>query len=213
MSRLWSQNSHGERCAVVVDHATFLADECDDAGLRGDADHLRSAAARLVCMLREADDKDDAARASVVERNRATASLRRCSHRLNLEIEARLPFDDAVGFSTAASLALEASTRFRLQRLAPAQRALLNDVVRETEEMLRLRLAAEDAACEAHFAAHAARGRAKGLGFELRADCERAKARLLSVLDPESDAWRRVSRRIIRTRRPDVWFAQRLPQR
>ena len=178
MSRPWSSNSHGERCAVVVDNAVFLADEADDTGIGGDANHLRSSAARLVCLLREADDKDVAARAVVVERNRATAQLRRCSHRLNLEIEARLPFEEAIGFSTAASLALEASTRFRLRRLSDAQRTLLADVVRDTEVTLRLRSAAEDAACEAHFVAHAGRARAISLSFELRADCERTKARL-----------------------------------
>ena len=210
MSRPWTSTTVADRCRVVVDNAEFLADECGDAGLDDDGDHLRAGAARLALLLQESARRDEAVRAAVDVRKHRMAQLRRVAHRLNLEIELRLPFAESIELSTAAHLALESSTRFRLERLGPEQRSVLGVVVDEVSVALAAREDAERDCFSAYAAAHAARGRVVAVAHGLRADCERVKAHLLAVLPPDDAAYARVSRRVLRTRRPDAWMARHL---
>jgi hypothetical protein len=206
MSRRWITRAFVDRANVVIDNAELLADEGCDAELFSEADALRLLASKLKIHVEEAE-----ARAVDVERvrdqrNEALDVLRRASHRFCLEIEARLPFEDAIVLLTTARLSLEPSTRYRLERITPGQRAALGVVVDEVSGALENFHRIEQLTFDTTSRAYMTRARVQALSYELRGSCERMKAMLLVVLPQRSDACKRVSRLVVRTRRPDAWF-------
>lgn len=212
MSRCWTTPNLLDRARVVVDHAEFIADEACDAGLGPVSDDVRLKSSRLQLAIEEAEAREAEARHSSTQRATAFSLLKRASNRLSLEIDLRLPFEEAIELLTTVRLACEPATRFRLDRLNTRQRSSLGNVVDDTDAALRGLDQAERHHFESAARANAARARTTAQAHDLRADCERVKALLLVSLEPNSDAWRRVSRRVIRTRRPDGYYARRLPQ-
>ena len=99
----------------------------------------------------------------------------------------------------------------RNARLTPAQRAALGAVVDDVSTALEAFHRVEQQTFEATSQAYITRARVQGLSYELRGQCERMKAMLLVVLPSSSEAGKRVSRLVVRTRRPDAWF-QRVMQ-
>jgi hypothetical protein len=211
MTRCWTTPHLLDRARVVVDHAEFIADEACDAGLGPVSDDIRLKSSRLQLAIEEAEARETEARLSSTQRATAFSLLKRASNRLSLEIDVRLPFDEAIELLTTVRLACEPATRFRLDRLNTRQRSSLGSVVDDTDAALRGLDQAERHHFESAARVNAARARATAQGHDLRADCERVKALLLVSLEVNSDAWRRVSRRVIRTRRPDGYYARRLP--
>jgi hypothetical protein len=210
MSRQWTTTAHSERCRAVVEHAEFFADEASDAGVLDDAGHLRGRAARLAQIVDDSDELFAEAGRAHAELQRARATVQRTSRRLCLAIEGRLSFEESAAHMTTVRLAADSATRFRLQRLDEAQQRALGGVVPDSAAALRRHDDAERRLFDAGAAAHASRARCIALSHELRADCERVKARLLVTVEADSDAWRRISRRVVRTRRPDGYFARKL---
>jgi hypothetical protein len=190
-----------ERVAVVVQHAEAFADEANDAELFEVSDRLRLEAARLAIELEEAEGSVDAVEHARAARRVALMVLRDACALLDAEIEARLPMGQAATLVAWARVSAESTTRFRLKRLDPAQRAQLGRVVDSCEAALARAEAAEEAVLDATAAAFVARVRAVGHAHALRRMLERDKALLLSTLPSSSTAAARVRRRVVRTRR------------
>ncbi len=208
MSRRWITSAFTDRAAVVIDNAELLADEASDAELFTEADGLRLLAARLKIHVEEAEARSADITRVRQERAHALDVLRRASHRFCLEIEARLPFEDAVVLLTTARLSLEPSTRYRLERITSAQRQALGSVVDDVAKALEAFHSVEQLTFDTASQAYRTRARVQALCYELRNDSERLKAMLLVVLPQRSDACKRISRLVVRTRRPDAWFQQ-----
>ena len=206
MARRWITTALTDRAAVVIDNAELLADEACDVELFTEADALRLLASRLKIHVEEAEARTADVTRVREEYRRALDVLRRASHRFCLEIEARLPFEDAVVLLTTARLNLEPSTRYRLERITPAQRQALGAVVDEVTCALAAFHRIEQLTFDTASRAYMTRARVQALSYELRNDSERMKAMLLVVLPQRSDACKRVSRLVVRTRRPDAWF-------
>ncbi len=192
--------AHLERVSVVIQHAEFLADEASDARQFAIADRLRLQAARLAIELEEA-----VMRASVVDdihraRHAHAARLRHACQRLDVELEQRLPPEEAAALIVGMRVSAESLTRYRLKRLTDAQRGQLGSAVDDCERALLQLEVADDRALEATATSFVTRVRAIGHAFALRRQMQRDKATLLSVLVPGSPAAERVRRRIVCTR-------------
>ena len=206
MTRRWITNAFNDRATVVIDNAELLADEACDVELFTEADALRLLASRLKIHVEEAEARSADVTRARQERAQALAVLKRVSHRFCLEIEARLPFEDAISLLTTARLSLEPSTRYRLGRITSAQRAALGAVVDEVTTALAHFERVEQHTFDAASAAYISKARVLALTFQLRSDSERLKAMLLVVVPPRTDASKRISRLVLRTRRPDAWY-------
>ncbi|MDP2341333.1 MAG: hypothetical protein Q8O67_10265 [Deltaproteobacteria bacterium] len=206
MPKRWITTAYTDRAAVVIDNAELLADEACDVELFTEADALRLLASRLKIHVEEAEARTADVTRARQERTQALAVLRRASHRFCLEIETRLPFEDAALLLTMARLSVEPSTRYRLQRITTAQRAALGAVMEEITSALDAFHKVELRTFETASQEYVTRARVLALTYELRNDSERMKAMLLVVVPPRSDAFKRVSRLVVRTKRPDAWF-------
>ena len=206
MSRRWITTAATDRSSVVIDNAELLADEACDVGLFTEADGLRLRAARLGKTVEEGEARDaDSTRIREVRR-RSLELLRRTSHRFCLELESKLAAEDAYGLLTTARLSVEPSMRYRLGRITPAPRVVLGTVVDDATSALTAFHQAELRTFEAASCAYIARARVLAMTCELRSESQRFKAMLLLVIPQGTDAFRRVSRLVVRTRRPDAWL-------
>lgn len=192
--------AHLERIATVIHHAEVLADEASDAQVYDVADRLRLQASRLAIEFEEAQTRgalvDDAHRS----RHEQAARLRNACQRLDVELEARLPPEEAASLVVGVRASAESMTRYRLKRLTEAQRALLGAAVDDCERALLQLEVACDRALEATATAFVTRVRALGHAFALRRQLQRDKTTLLAVLPIGSAAAARVRRRVVCTR-------------
>jgi hypothetical protein len=192
--------AHLDRVSSVIQHAEFLADEANDAEHYDIADRLRLQAARLAIELEEAQTRnavvDDAQRV----RHEQAARLRHACQRLDVELEARLPPEDAAALMVGMRASAESITRYRLKRLTEEQRTLLGASVDDCERALLQLEVAGDRALEATATAFVTRVRALGHAYALRRQLQRDKTTLLGVLPIGSAAAERVRRRVVCTR-------------
>ncbi len=210
MSRNWIASDLTERNRAVCATAHLLADEACDIELFTDADHLRLAADRLLIDIEEADATEAPLLSARDEARVARERLKRAGDRLTLEIDTRFSVEESALLLTTARLALESSTRYRLTALTPEQRALMSAVVDETQGALDALEAAEQRCFRAAASQAFTKARVQGRGYALRGANERVKAMLLVHLPADGAAYRRISRLVVRTRRPDSWFARKL---
>jgi len=193
-----------DRVSIIIGHAEAFADEAADLRIFELSDRLRLKASRLAIDQELVEAKVTMVRRTRVARIEAIRALRAHNHRFEVELSTRLPAKDAAEFLKTARVSATSLATFRLRRLTLVQEQVLGPIVAN----LRAALAAVERADEEHLTAVAAEIAASaacnGRAARLRVDLERAKAELLAVLPQGCDAWRRVRRRVVRTRRPDA---------
>ncbi len=197
----------------AVRHADALADEAQDLGCKEIAARLRERARSVSADL-------DAAIQAIEEIDPARAARERCHGVLTsvyadatLQLERVLPPEEASRLSPGGHLDVSERVRFRLRRMPDD--AL--DAVLDVKALLDRALFTYDAAVDGYLAACAdaqsKKDRAVIKSQALRVELERAKHTLLVRADPDGDAWRRIKRRTVRTKRArwlDEARAQRL---
>jgi hypothetical protein len=184
----------------AVAHAEALADEADDLEVFDLAIRLRARAATVVQDLDEAVASIEAIEPLRVVRERSHDMLDVAYAACTLRIDQSLRPEDAARLSPGTHLDVVERVRFRLRHMPKSSEALL-----DARTLLERELFGYEDAVDAFLmgcaAAMAHKDRAVVRSQALRLELERAKHALLGRAEPQSDAWRRIKKRAVRTKR------------
>jgi hypothetical protein len=186
--------------ASAVRHAETLADEAEDLGVLDLAHRLRRQATELTADLDGALhglEDIDSLRAT---RERAYETLVATYLEGTLDLERLCDAGEASLWSPGGHVDVAERARYRMRRL-PSDRPELNDVRALLERSLFAYESAVDAFLASWATTQSRRDRAVARSQVLRVELERAKHALLRKAEPGTEAWRRIRRRIVRTKR------------
>jgi hypothetical protein len=187
--------------AMAVRHGEILADEADDLFEHDLARRLRGRAAAIASDVEDAVAAFDLIAPMKQARLRAHAALEAMYQEITVRLARVLSPDELSRLSPGGYLDVVERTRFRMRRFAFDTR---EPVVLPRAD-LGAALAEYDDAVDGYLVACAdAQGkkdRAVVRSQALRVELEAAKARLLVKADVDSDAWKRIKRRAVRTKR------------
>jgi hypothetical protein len=186
----------------AVRHAEALADEATDLGLAELAGTLRERAADIAARVERALEALDRVPDARADRQLAHGALQSLYDDVTSTIEGGLPRSQAARLLPAPHLDVAERARFRLRRLQAPRGDLESGVLHQLERGV----AAYETVIDGYLLASA---RSRELSDDavagaqlLRIDLERAKRRLLTLAPVGSDAWRRIKRRAVRTKKP-----------
>lgn len=192
-----------QHVAAAVRHAEHLADEADDLELTDLARRLRALAALVARDLDEAvrllDDVEPAREARAL----AHDALSSVYGETTLRLDADLPKAQVALLSPGGHLDVVERVRYRLRRLEARGDDI--GVAAEVRTDLERALFAYDTTVDAYLMACAQAQAKKDAAVvesqALRLELEKAKHRLLAKAAAGSDAWKRIKRRPVRTKR------------
>lgn len=201
----------------AVHHAEVLADEAEDLGVTVLAGRLRARAVSVTADLDAAVEAIDAVAPLRDARARAHVYLQSVYGDVTLRLEQIFPPEVSSRLSPGGHLDVVERARFRLRHMpstaTPATERLLAETRALLEEGLKLYDEAVDRYLAACADAQARKDRAIVKSQALRIELERAKQGLLVQAPADSDIFRRIRRRTVRTKRArwlDEAKAQRL---
>lgn len=189
--------------AAAIQHAEHLADEADDLGQADLARRLRALAGLVARDLEQAvrllDDVEPARDARLL----AHHSLAAVYGEATLRLDGALPKAHLALLTPGGHLDVVERVRYRLRRLDA--RADDEGPAADVRDDLDRALHAYDTTVDAYlFACAEAQAKKDAVIVEsqaLRLELERAKHRLLTTAETGSDAWKRIKRRAVRTKR------------
>ncbi|MCC7071209.1 MAG: hypothetical protein IT383_07800 [Deltaproteobacteria bacterium] len=185
----------------AVRHAEVMADEAEDLNDAPLAERLRARARALAVELERAVEVLDDVEPARTARAQAHDELGALYGALTMQLEAHLPSEEAARLSPGGHLDVVERARFRFRHLA---RATDEGLVAVREE-LGAALGRYDAAVDAYLVvcaeAQSRKDEAVVRSQALRVELERVKQRLLVAAPTGGDAWRRIKRRAVRTKR------------
>lgn len=186
--------------------AELLADEAEELGSNRLSRRLRRRSQRLTAALDQALGSREAVEPARRRRQKAHAALATIFADTTLKLQERGPGIDVALVSNGPHLDVAERVRFRLRRLRdePPNRSL-DDVARVLADGLCEYEGSVDAYLVAAAEAAAAEEAAVLQSQAVRQYLERAKAHLLTRAEPGSDAFTRIRRRPVRTKRP-LWL-------
>jgi hypothetical protein len=188
--------------AAAVRHAEALADEAADLGVDDLATTLRTRATELLEQVETALAAAERVPHARADRQLAHAALQSLFDDVTSVIERELPADSAWRLLPQPLLDVAERVRFRLRRLSPTQ----SDAEQAVVDTLERALDAYNSCIDGYLLASAQTRHVTDVavanGQWLRVDLERAKRRLLTLAPVGSEAWRRIKRRAVRTKKP-----------
>jgi hypothetical protein len=199
----------------AVSHAEALADEAEDLGAHVVAQRLRERASLVGADLDAAVTAIDDVAPSRDARARAHLELNAVYNEVTMRLEQLFPPEVASRLSPGGHLDVAERARFRQRHLPRPD--VVNEALEDARALLERALFAYDAAVDAYLEACAAaqskKDKAVVKSQALRVELERAKQALLVQAPVDSDVYRRIRRRTVRTKRArwlDEAKAQRL---
>ncbi len=198
--------------AAAVAHAEVLADEAGDLGDTAVSNHLRLRARQLGDEVENAVAAFELIEPMKLARLRAHATLDAVHSEITVRLAALLAPEDLSRLTPGAYLDIAERARFRLRRISDMPDPALQHVKVDLRCAV---LAYEDAVDHYLVSCADAQGRKDAAVIKsqaLRVELEGAKARLLVKVPVDSDAWRRIKRRAVRTKRAR-WLNEARAQR
>lgn len=198
----------------AVHHAEALADEACDLGATPLGNRLRERATAVAADLEAAVQAIDDVAPARDARAREHLMLNTVYNEVTLRLEQIFPPEQASRLSPGGHLDVAERARFRLRHLPPPDG---NEALEEVRALLERALFSYDAAVDVYLLACAEaqskKDRVIVKSQALRVELERAKHGLLVQAPVDSDIYRRIRRRTVRTKRArwlDEAKAQRL---
>lgn len=199
----------------AVHHAEALADEAEDLGATPLADRLRTRAGVVAADLEAAVQAIDDVVPARDARARAHLQLNSVYGEVTLRLEQIFPPEQASRLSPGGHLDVAERARFRLRHLPQPSEG--QEALEDVRALLERSIFSYDAAVDAYLLACAEAQSKKDCVIvksqALRVELERAKHGLLVQAPVDSESYRRIRRRTVRTKRArwlDEAKAQRL---
>lgn len=185
----------------AIRHAEILADEAEDLEDQALAARLRERARELAVDLERAVEVIDEVEPARAARAVAHDTLGALYNDITMRLEQRLSPERASRLSPGGHLDVVERARFRFRHLAP----LTEQPLVALREELGAALGRYDAAVDCYLIVcadgQAIKDRVVIKSQALRLELERAKQRLLMTAPAGGEAWRRIKRRAVRTKR------------
>ena len=197
----------------AIHHAEGLADEADDLGVAELATRLRAHGRVVLDDLEQACRAIDDVEPARLGRERSHEVLTAVYNDVTLQIERLLSPEQSSRLSPGGHLDVVERARYRLRRMPERGDSAYLDVRALLERAVFHYDTAVDGYLSGCADAQTKKDRALVMSQALRLELERAKHTLLVRAEPQSDAWRRIKRRTVRTKRArwlDDAKAQRL---
>lgn len=187
--------------AAAVRHAEVLADEAEDLAQLELARRLRHQAVSLGTDVEDAVAAHDLVTPMREQRLRAHAQLDAAYADATVRLAALLGPDELSRLSPGGYLDVVERARFRARRLEQHDDTRIDQILLELTSALDRYDAAVDRYLLTCADAQGKKDRAVVRSQALRLELDAAKARMLVLADVGSDAWVRIKRRTVRTKR------------
>jgi hypothetical protein len=187
--------------ATAVRHAEVLADEAEDLGLTDLAQRLSARGSSLALDVEDAVAAFDLVKPMREHRLRAHALLDVAFTDATVRLSPTMGPDELSRLTPGGYLDVVERTRYRLRHLEARGDDRVAGVIRDLKGALDHYDRTVDAYLVACADCQGKKDRAVVRSQALRLELDGAKARLLLMADVGSDAWNRIKRRTVRTKR------------